>query len=446
MSNEFKLGILGAGFSGKMLAAQLLRNKSFADKCKIYLIDPLFSNGIAYGTPDEAHLLNVRASNMFALANEPNHLVEYLTSTLGEGDWKNTFVSRVTYSKYLDSIFSNSIQHSEQSLVKIVGAVSSVRKNDSGLEVQVGKQTLQLDHLVLAYGNIHTELVPTKNGPVIGKAAWPLDKEVLSKNRILLVGTSLTMIDLALSAARLNPNCQIVAVSRNGLLPTLHTSLDQDRLLKVRKLLEEEFKSNNSLLGVLSTLRRYSKVYPWREVVDGIRPFTVSLWKGFSERERKLFQIRLSTFWSIHRHRVSPDVNDQLLKLISENRLRIIPGKIKSISKSESVSEVLIETKEKESLLLEMDEVINCTGPASLNQISEKPLFASLLREKLISQDKLGLGVSMENSKDDQVLYTELISCMGPPLRGELLECTAVPELRIQVERLAELLNRHARD
>ena len=43
------------------------------------------STEIAYGTPDGGHLLNVRAANMNALADQQNHLIDYLEKRFGKG-------------------------------------------------------------------------------------------------------------------------------------------------------------------------------------------------------------------------------------------------------------------------------------------------------------------------------------------------------------------------
>jgi len=443
MPKQFTLGILGAGFSGKMLASKLLSNSEFAAKSKIYLIDPTITNGVAYGTPDMGHLLNVRVSNMSALADRPTHFLDYLNTEFGDKNWASQFVSRKIYSEYLDYIFSAATALAPDSIEIVKAEVKNVLKKDGRLEVLTTDQALSLDHLVLAYGNIHLDNIPTATGPVAAKAAWPFNAQALSKDKILFVGTSLTMVDLALSAARLNPDCKLVAVSRNGLLPAVHATTSADQIIAIREIFDTQFGSDPvSLRELLSFLRGLSTMHSWREVVDALRPQTTRLWKSFCFKEKQFFNRRLSTFWSVHRHRVSPEVSSQLEELISTSQLRIIPGKILSAEKTEFGFNLIIQDSNRERLTLNVDEVFNCTGPASIKQLAMQPLIASLLNQQLIAADKLGVGLSLENSVDPEVLFTSQISSLGPPIRGELLECTAVPELRIQVERLAKLLQR----
>ena len=56
--------IVGGGASGVLLACHLLRR--FSDNIKVTLIErnPTIGRGLAYGTANPTHLLNVRAANM----------------------------------------------------------------------------------------------------------------------------------------------------------------------------------------------------------------------------------------------------------------------------------------------------------------------------------------------------------------------------------------------
>jgi uncharacterized NAD(P)/FAD-binding protein YdhS len=73
----FDLAIIGGGFSGACLARELLNNA--ASSFRIVLIEPgtCRGRGIAYGTQDPRHLLNVPAGNMSAFAEDPNHFLRW---------------------------------------------------------------------------------------------------------------------------------------------------------------------------------------------------------------------------------------------------------------------------------------------------------------------------------------------------------------------------------
>ncbi len=61
-----RIAIIGAGFSGSLLALHLLRRCRPEDR--IYLVErnQNFGRGLAFATGNPNHLLNVRAGNMSA--------------------------------------------------------------------------------------------------------------------------------------------------------------------------------------------------------------------------------------------------------------------------------------------------------------------------------------------------------------------------------------------
>src|SRR5271156_593263 len=74
--HAFDVLILGGGFSGTMLAVQLLRKMP---RLKIAVVDnrEIPGRGLAYSTNCPSHLLNVPAGNMSALPDDPGHFVRW---------------------------------------------------------------------------------------------------------------------------------------------------------------------------------------------------------------------------------------------------------------------------------------------------------------------------------------------------------------------------------
>jgi uncharacterized NAD(P)/FAD-binding protein YdhS len=123
--NPLPLAIIGAGFSGTMTALQLLR---------VILNLPLllcerssvFARGAAYAVGDPIRLLNVRAANMSALPDEPDHFVHWLAEQLAqspdeiarriEDSAAGTFVSRDLSGRYLSSLLRRHVSQSEGAL------------------------------------------------------------------------------------------------------------------------------------------------------------------------------------------------------------------------------------------------------------------------------------------------------------------------------------------
>ena len=65
--------IIGGGASGVLLAYQLLQNPKFGFRVTLIERRPEIGRGPAYHTSNPEHVLNVRAANMSALPDDPEH-------------------------------------------------------------------------------------------------------------------------------------------------------------------------------------------------------------------------------------------------------------------------------------------------------------------------------------------------------------------------------------
>ena len=87
--------------------------------------------------------------------------------------------------------------------------------------------------------------------------------------------------------------------------------------------------------------------------------------------------------------------------------------------------------------------MINCTGPDTDLARVHDPLVQALRRDGLIRPDPLGLG--LDTDEDGRLLDaegrpSERLFLVGPLRKGQLWENTAVPELREEARRMADLL------
>ena len=75
------VAIIGGGFSGTILAAQLARR---GINCALIDGSGRMGKGVAYSTNEPAHLLNVRAEGMSAWAGEPGHFAAHYENQGGD--------------------------------------------------------------------------------------------------------------------------------------------------------------------------------------------------------------------------------------------------------------------------------------------------------------------------------------------------------------------------
>jgi len=380
-----KIAIIGAGFSGSMCAIQLLNQSKIP--LHIVLIDKNdFGRGIAYQLQDESLLLNVRADNMSALPDSPAHFLEWLKAR-GYDVYPKSLVSRKIYGDYISSLLTDARSHLEFIQDEVVKINESVFFKSG--------QVILADKIILASG---------LDFPAVDF------KKILDMNEdFTVMGTGLSMVDLIVFLEKHNFKKKITAVSRHGRLPTAHKFYGPEIKRPVF-----DFSAKKNLTSVLSQIKDALKSYEWRLVIDSLRPHTQNLWRDFSLKEKKQFLRHARSLWDIHRHRMSPDHRMLIDQKIQNGSLEIIRAGFKKYEPQTRL-------------------VVSLTG---LGFDSPQSLVHQLISDQIVRKDPLSLGLETDGTgKINSNLYT-----LGPLRRGELWECTAVPDIRLQASDLARLI------
>jgi uncharacterized NAD(P)/FAD-binding protein YdhS len=178
------------------------------------------------------------------------------------------------------------------------------------------------------------------------------------------------------------------------------------------------------------------------DLVALLRAKSVAIWSNFTHEERDFFMRHLRHKWGVARHRIPPESYSILQDEIKGKSLQISAGKITAMNFQEST--ILVEFQErnsKEKRRLSVQHVINCTGPSSDITIPNDGILNYLYQNGIIQADPLFLGIKTDvntyqvYSKERYPIYA-----LGNLLKGELWETTAINELRIQCEELAQVL------
>src|SRR6185369_10034323 len=140
------VAIVGGGASGTILAAQLSRRGIGS-----ILIDGSgrAGHGVAYSTTEPAHLLNVRADGMRALAEDPDHFARRFEA---EGGHRTGFAERRLFGRYLREILESviGIGHAQVNHSSVVEA----RLDDGMWRLALNDgRVLKAQALALAVGN-----------------------------------------------------------------------------------------------------------------------------------------------------------------------------------------------------------------------------------------------------------------------------------------------------
>jgi len=179
----------------------------------------------------------------------------------------------------------------------------------------------------------------------------------------------------------------------------------------------------------------------WRAILDSIRPVTEQIWQSLPLREQRRFLRHVRSFWDVHRHRVAPEIGGVLNSELRQGSLQVHAGRITNYSERPGFVAITYRDRESQQLKkLKVESVINCTGPDADCRRVNDPLLTDLLRRKLVRPNALCLGLdTAENGSllDSRGVASDFLYTLGPLRKGNLWETIAVPEIRVQVARLA---------
>jgi uncharacterized NAD(P)/FAD-binding protein YdhS len=462
-----KIGIIGGGFCGIMTAVHLIEKSAEPMELVIFSDDELFTRGIAYNPYSKKQLLNVVAGRMSAYPDQPNHFLDWLCSrpefnSLEISLVAISFLPRALYGEYLTWIWNETTKKTESRHVsiKIIRSMVSdldFNENQVLLTLEDHQQT-RVDFCILATGN-HlpgNPLIDNKlafNSKNYFRNPWKIESVTGLKNSlpVLIIGNGLTMVDTVLGLLENGFTGDIYSVSNHGfnILPHRHSGLLYTKLT-------DELHDDISLTELVALVNRHVKTVrklgiSAEPVIDSLRQHTQRIWRNLTDIEKAIFMSRLRHLWGVARHRIPLHVHDRIQQLRIEGRLHIVSGKIIDIK--ESGESLIVDYFDKKNHLihnLEVSRIINCTGPETNLSKVEGRFFKNCLEKGIITQDNLRLGirtdvVTFEVADRDNKTQPRLFT-LGSNLKGELWESTAVCELRVQAERLADILIRRTQD
>ena len=451
--------IIGAGFCGTLVAAHLLVRGPSGLRVRLVERASRFGPGIAYGRAEPQHLLNVPAGNMSAFAADPDHFVRFAKTRwpLATG---GDFLPRATYGEYLEQVLSDAETARPGVLDRVHGeAVALARTADGFCVTLADGRGLEAARVVLAFGNLPP-------GDPLGTAGGALDPAryvrdpwgpagvscVDAGERVLLIGSGLTALDVALSVHARGAR-EIHCVSRHGWTPLPHRMpVARTRPTAIQARIEAAPATARGYLrcirDTLDSAARAERV-DWRDVIGGLRAVTPRLWRQLPDQERLRFLRHARTLWDVHRHRCAHTAAAAWAGLIATGILSVHAGRIAGVTSSFAGFDVEVRhAAGRGSKVLRVHRIVNCTGPRTDLARSDDALIRNLIDGGLLTRDALALGVRVDDGNralDVHGIAVPGLFVVGPVLRARDWEATAVPELRGWAERVAEAIVAAAR-
>lgn len=428
-----RVAIIGGGFSGAMLAARLAESGVAST-----LIDRTgdFGLGVAYSTPFDGHLLNVRSNRMTAVEGRPDDFVQWLTVHAPDHADPEGFAPRRLYGRYVQGRLA-AVETAHPGLIeRVTGEAAAV----DGTSVRLADgRTVEADAVVLATGNPapRTAAPGEADGRIIGDpwATGALDR-IGDHDDVIVVGTGLTMVDMVLWLQARGWRGTARTLSRRGLTPRGHEARPDTPIPPTDDLLHAPPSQR------LHEARRLSGADNWRGVMEGLRPITARLWQEADTPTRARLVRHLRPWWDVHRHRIADSIAAALTALEAEGRLTVTAGRVSRIDQdAEGVTLSFKPRSGPAQPPLTARWLIDCTGPG--HDPARDALTGPLLASGRARLDALKLGLDLDGQGRalgaDGTPASRLL-VLGPPARAAFWETIAVPDIRKRVEDVVKAL------
>lgn len=436
--------VIGGGASGVLMAAHLLRDAPGRARVTIIEGRHMLGCGIAYSTDDPDHLLNTRASGMSAFPDRPDHFRDWLAERgipagprLGDG-----FVSRSTYGAYMASLVEPwSRGEGARRLRCLRETCVGLTQDRGGVTAHLsGGGSIRADRAVLATGHALPE--PDPEGLVQG--SWEGGEPPGRDDRVVIVGSGLSMVDQVLSLLRRGHRGEILVVSRRAQLPRVHAAT-QPLAVAVGDIPLGAPVSR--LMAWLRALARQAEAAggSWRDAMDGIRPHIRVIWQALPPSERARFLRHAASWWEVHRHRLPPESAAPIRAAIRTGRMRLLAASFQGAERNaDGQLQAVIRCRgSRVEQRVGCARIIDCRGIRRDPERNATPVVASLLKQGAARIDplRLGLDVSADAAViDAQGQPSERIFAIGPASRAAFWEITAIPDIRDQTAGLARRL------
>ncbi|HEU5149372.1 MAG TPA: FAD/NAD(P)-binding protein [Iamia sp.] len=441
MRDQVDIAIVGAGAAGTLLADALRRCRSGATVAVIGAGHPP-GRGVAYSTTDEQHRMNVPVKRLSVDADGSDHLARW------SGADPSEYIPRATYGAYLAEQLAASgadvIDARVTTLHPPPRAGDRMRReavgSDRQLRVGLGDgRVVRAGQVVLATGP------PPGPGPValpdhprVLADPWApeLAERAGAAGDVLVLGTGLTMVDVALTATA--AGASVTALSRHGWVPRAHPVHREEPI--------EPFPLPPGPLTAARVRRMVvvqGRTEPagWPAAMDAARDRADDLWARLPEAEQAKLLRRGLSAWTVHRHRMAPAVAERFSSLARRGLIRVERGTIASVTADDGG----VDVRTRDGRCRRAGLVVSCTGPSADVGRTTDPLLRHLLDTGIAALGPHRLGLAVDpcgrvRGPDGEVvpgLFT-----LGLLRKGTLFETTAVPEIRAQAQALAPLLSR----
>ncbi|MFA6230818.1 MAG: FAD/NAD(P)-binding protein [Rhodanobacter sp.] len=448
-----RIAIIGGGAAAATLLCELLERPTPTPlHVDWYTGGQTQARGVAYSTGSSRHLLNVRAASMGLFGGQRHGFLEFAQRRAPQTGGTD-FLPRSWYGDYLEQEVSGALARGKthgHDVHVIPFAVDALVPERDGISVMHGEDCHQADAAVLALGALPPRPLAGVSATALESGRYVIDPWKFlndpdpfrdAPRKVVVIGMGLTAADVLLELAERWPQTTFTALSRHGLLPEVHLRHAAAPADDGAELIEAMHDAPDVCQWMRLLREAMAQEPDWRTVIDGLRPHSPSLWRELPLAQRARFLRHANWAWQRARHRMPPQLLEQVSALERDGRLRRRRGRVRAVDATDGGLQLTVGSAAMPEQL-DAELVIQATGLDTDVRPSGHRLISQLLTNAHVTPDPLGLGLmtTVDGSLlRDGTPWPHLFA-IGSLLRGTLWESTAIPEIRQQARQLAERL------
>jgi uncharacterized NAD(P)/FAD-binding protein YdhS len=311
-------------------------------------------------------------------------------------------------------------------------------------------ESLAADEVVLALGVFQGKLPALETAAAMHPSfvVDPWKPENLDRlrhvSRLLLIGSSLSMVDVVASMEGRGFKGQYHVVSRRGqLVEKRQETQEWAEFLSPSSLP----KSARALVALIRQQTRHNDAagLSWHGLPASLRAWILPLWQQAPNREKLRFTRHLRSFWDVVAHRAAAGSYAALEQARTDGRFFNAAGRVLSIEpKGDSLSVTLRWRRDGRQETLLFDGVVNCRGHQEHDWRRVDDIFVkNLLADGIARPHATGFGLDATNDGAvvdlDGHVQSDVLA-IGHPLRGVAWESSSINEQLTQAIALADRL------
>lgn len=475
MRGPWRVLQVGCGPGGVSVLRQLLPRLARAGvEVWLEVCDPAeMGPGLAFSTPYDLHLLNVRADLMSLSADDRGEFARWRARQAGPST--DDYPPRHVFGDYARAVLTETLrtardagQRVEQSAER---AVALRPTGDGGWRCRFSSgRSATYRTVILALGHLPSRRYsPADGGPSFLSSPWG-ELALPADHPVGIIGTRLTGIDAALALRERGHAGPIVMASRSGRLPSVkgrRVVPAELRLLpsfvrghrtgtatlrQVAEVIGREIESAEerpidwaaALHPPPTTpagLRRdlESATSAWQQVLAAIVPWVPDLWRILDAPGRDLFMCSYLPLWAGRIASFPAITARRLLEMMDSGQLSVRGG-LTAIESAGARHRMRFD----DGRWLDAGVIINATGPGyGPDSLAANPLTAQLLREGLaVPHRHGGIAVDLRTLEvtNSRRLPERGLHVIGDLTRGEFLATNATENTVRQSVQLAEVV------